>query len=177
MKDLSMAFSVRSPTPQDAARMAEVHIAAWRTAYAEVMPPDYLAGLDQGRLTERWTEDITDPAAGVTNLVGVIDRTIQAIATVGPFRDHESFDDPSGELWMINAHPEAFGTGIAKALHRRALDQLRSDGHHRAALWVVDDNARARRFYEREGWTLDPARKEDAFGDRKIVEVRYSISL
>lgn len=177
MSDLSMDFSVRSPTPQDAARIAEVHIAAWRTAYADVMPADYLAGLDAVRLAERWTEDILEPATGVTNLVGEIDGTIQAISTVGPFRDHALIDDPSGELWMINAHPDAFGTGIATTLHRWALDQLRSDGHHRAALWVVDDNPRARRFYEREGWALDPARKEDTFGDRKIVEVRYIISL
>lgn len=177
MRDLIMDFSVRSPTPQDAARIAEVHIAAWRTAYAGIMPAEYLAGLDEVRLTERWTEDISHRTNGVTDLVGEIDGTIQAISTVGPFRDHASVDDPSGELWMINVHPDAFGTGIASALHRRALDQLRSDGHHRAALWVVDDNPRARRFYEREGWTLDPARKEDAFGDRQIVEVRYSISL
>lgn len=172
-----MDLSVRPPTPQDAARIAEVHIAAWRAAYADVMPADYLAGLNVRRATDRWTEDLDRPTDGVTSLVGEIDGTIQAISTVGPFRDRDAVDDPSGELWMINAHPDAFGTGIATALHRRALDRLRSDGHHRAALWVVDDNPRARRFYEREGWTLDPARKEDRFGDWTIVEVRYSISL
>ncbi|MDH4276665.1 MAG: GNAT family N-acetyltransferase [Acidimicrobiia bacterium] len=157
--------------------MGEVHVAAWRAAYADVMPAKFLATLDDERSAARWTESIATPPEGVTNLVGEIDGTIQAIATVGPFRDHASFDDPSGELWMINVHPDAFGTGIATALHRRALDHLRKDGHHRAALWVVDRNLRARRFYEREGWTEDPARKEDTFGDQTIVEVRYSLSL
>lgn len=157
--------------------MGEVHVAAWRAAYADVMQAEFLATLDEERSAARWTESISTPAEGVTNLVGEIDGAIQAISTVGPFRDRATFDDPSGELWMINVHPDAFGTGIATALHRRALDHLRKDGHHRAALWVVDDNARARRFYEREGWTEDQARKEDTFGDRTIVEVRYSISL
>lgn len=157
--------------------MGDVHVAAWRAAYAGLMPADHLAALDEVRSAERWARTIANPIDGVTNLVAEVDGTIQAIATVGPFRDHESVDDPSGELWMINAHPEAFGTGVATALHRRALDQLRSDGHHRAALWVVDDNRRARRFYEREGWSEDPVHKEDRFGDRTVVEVRYSISL
>jgi GNAT superfamily N-acetyltransferase len=172
-----MDITVRSANPEDAGRMGEIHVAAWRTAYAGVMPADYLAALDERRSAERWVRSITNPTDGVTNLVAEIDGTIQAIATVGPFRDHESIDDPSGELWMINVHPDAFGTGIATALHRRALDHLRKDGHHRAALWVVDDNPRARRFYEREGWQEDQVRQEDQFGDLTIVEVRYSISL
>ncbi len=177
MRDWTMELTVRPPTTGDAARMAEVHIAAWRTAYDGIMPPEFLAGLDHERVTGRWAADIDAPPDRVTHLVGEIDATIQAISTVGPFRDHQSPDDPSGELWMINAHPDAFGTGIGTALHRRALDELRRDGHHRAALWVAEQNPRARRFYEREGWSEDPERKEDSFGNRTIIEVRYSISL
>ncbi len=172
-----MDFTVRPPNPQDAARIGEVHVAAWRSAYVGLMSADYLASLDEKRSAERWTENLASPIDGVTTLVGEIDGTIQAIATVGPFRDRRSVDDPSGELWMINVHPHAFGTGIATALHRGALDQLRSDGHHRAALWVAENNPRARRFYEREGWSEDAGRKTDRFGDRAIVEVRYTISL
>ena len=172
-----MGFTVRHPIPDDSARIAEVHIAAWRVAYEGIMPEDYLAGLNVSRLSDNWANTIENPAEGVTQLVGEIDDVIQAIATVGPFRDRSEIDDPSGELWMINAHPDAFGRGIGTVLHQHAIDQLRSDGHHRAALWVVDENPRARRFYEREGWQLDEARKEDTFGDRTIVEVRYSISL
>lgn len=157
--------------------MAEVHIAAWRTAYRGVMPADYLADLNREQMVRRWTENITNPPDGVTQLVGEIDGSVEAISTVGPFRDNTSFDDPSGELWMINAHPDAFGTGISTTLHRGALDQLRCEGHHRAALWVVEENSRARRFYEREGWFEDSARKSEEFGDRTVVEVRYSISL
>lgn len=177
VKDWPMDFTVRPPNPEDAARIAEVHIAAWRTAYDGVMPDDYLAGLSHDQLTSGWTRNITSPPDGVSQLVGEIDGTIQAISTVGPFRDREKADDPSGELWMINAHPDAFGSGIGTALHRRALDRLRSDGHHRAALWVAERNGRARRFYEREGWTEDPTRKAEDFGDRTVVEVRYVISL
>ena len=46
-----------------------------------------------------------------------------------------------------------------------------------AVLWVLEDNPRARRFYEREGWDLDGARKEDEFLGVRVAEVRYSIRL
>ena len=161
--------------------MAEVHIATWRAAYAGVFPDDYLAGLDHDRFTNTWETNIADAAAttnqGVTHLVGEIDGVVRGILTVGPFRDRSEDSDPSGELWMINLHPDAHGSGLAKVLHDRGLDRLRSDGHHRAALWVADANRRARRFYEREGWTGDGIAKQDSFGDRVIAEVRYSISL
>jgi ribosomal protein S18 acetylase RimI-like enzyme len=170
-------ISVRHPTVDDADRMAEVHIAAWRQAYRGVMPDEFLDGLDQRRFAANWTSTLTDPASGVTQLVGEVDGVIQGISTVGPFRDRDAKDDPSGELWLINVHPAAFGLGLANVLHRDALDQLRCDGHHRAALWVAEQNPRARRFYEREGWSLDKERRKDQFGGQAVVELRYSISL
>jgi len=172
-----MDIVVRVPNPDDAIRMAEVHIAAWRHAYAGVMPDDFLAGLDHGRLTANWRRDLANPPDGTTNMVGELDGRIEAISVVGPFRDRADDDDPDGELWMINCHPDAFGSGVATEVHRWALQQLGRDGHRRAALWVVEQNPRARRFYQREGWELDDQTKTDEFGDRTIVEVRYSITL
>ena len=40
---------------------------------------------------------------------------------------------------------------------------------------MAEDNPRARRFYEREGWTLDGARKEDELLGATVAEVRYRI--
>jgi GNAT superfamily N-acetyltransferase len=51
--------------------------------------------------------------------------------------------------------PEAWGTGAATGLLGDALGAVDRAGH--AAVWlaVVEGLARARRFYEREGWRLD----------------------
>jgi RimJ/RimL family protein N-acetyltransferase len=37
-------------------------------------------------------------------------------------------------------------------LHDRALEVVRGLGSMRCHLWVLEENARARRFYERHGW-------------------------
>lgn len=42
---------------------------------------------------------------------------------------------------------------------------LATDGYPSAVLWVVSENARARAFYEAEGWIAD--------GTERDAEVRY----
>ncbi|MBV9485186.1 MAG: GNAT family N-acetyltransferase [Frankiaceae bacterium] len=51
--------------------------------------------------------------------------------------------------------PEQWGSGISVALHDAALDHIRAAGCCAAELDVMADNVRARRFYERLGWTPD----------------------
>ena len=42
---------------------------------------------------------------------------------------------------------------------------------------MLEDNPRARRFYEREGWDIDGARTEDEFLGVRVAEVRYRLTL
>jgi GNAT superfamily N-acetyltransferase len=51
--------------------------------------------------------------------------------------------------------PEQWGTGVAAALHDVALELIKASGWLAAELDVMVDNLRARRFYERLGWSPD----------------------
>ncbi len=140
-------MDVRPATLADAPALARVHIAAWRVAYAGTMPDAFLAGLDESRFARGWEDALSDG----TTLVGLSeDGLVDGFATVGSARDA---DPPaSAQLWVLNVHPEAFGSGLATVLHSAALAHLVEQGHEAAYLWVASDNPRARRFYEREGW-------------------------
>ena len=48
--------------------------------------------------------------------------------------------------------PEQWGSDVAPALHDAVVDAIRTAGCARAHLWVLEANARARRFYERRSW-------------------------
>lgn len=85
--------------------------------------------------------------------------------------------EDEGELYAIYALPEAWGSGSGPALLRAVLEGLREDGFATAILWVLEDNPRARRFYEREGWSLDGGRREHEWQGARAVEVRYRIAL
>ena len=60
---------------------------------------------------------------------------------------------------------------------RAVVESLGGDGFRTATLWVLEDNPRARRFYEREGWQLDGGRREGRHLDAPTLEVRYRITL
>ncbi len=153
--------------------MGAIHVAAWRAAYAGIMTDAYLAGLDPKVIGQGWETALAEGAGGSTVMVVSSDNRLMAMCSVGPLRGRTEPDDPTGELWMLNADPAAFGTGAAVALHAAALTTLADQGHRVAALWVVDQNPRARRFYEREGWQADGIERVDEVAGAAIHEVRY----
>jgi GNAT superfamily N-acetyltransferase len=59
-------------------------------------------------------------------------------------------DDELEQLFVDRGHR---GKGVADALMADAERRLREAGHRQVWLAVVSGNARARRFYERSGWT------------------------
>jgi GNAT superfamily N-acetyltransferase len=80
-------------------------------------------------------------------------------------------------VYAIYVLPEAWGTGAGHALMQESLRRLREDGYREAVLWVLDDNPRARTFYEREGWRLTGEAREETFLQTVVSEVRYRIDL
>jgi GNAT superfamily N-acetyltransferase len=64
--------------------------------------------------------------------------------------------EPGGAyLWHLFVRRAWWGTGLAPELHRRFLAAGRAAGHERARALTPAGQARARRFYAREGWRVD----------------------
>jgi GNAT superfamily N-acetyltransferase len=148
-----------------------VHVRTWQAAYREVLPADRLDALTVGQRVPLWERLLANPDQ--STFVEDAGEGVVAFVNVGPSRER----DAGGELYAIYALPETWGTGVSHELMAAALDALRAAGHASAVLWVLEHNPRARRFYEREGWTLDGARKVEQFLATDVAEVRYSITL
>jgi GNAT superfamily N-acetyltransferase len=58
----------------------------------------------------------------------------------------------SAHLWQLFVRPPWWGTGIAGALLREAVAAAVAEGYRRMRLFTPRDQARARAFYEREGF-------------------------
>jgi GNAT superfamily N-acetyltransferase len=82
-----------------------------------------------------------------------------------------------GELYAIYVTPDAWGTGAGRALMAEHLERIWRSGFDEAVLWVLDDNPRARRFYEAAGWTTDGAAKDYQLLGTPVRVVRYRIEL
>ena len=55
-------------------------------------------------------------------------------------------------LWMLFVRPPWWGTGLAGRLHGLALEEAARRGYATMRLYTPHGAARARAFYEREGW-------------------------
>jgi ribosomal protein S18 acetylase RimI-like enzyme len=56
------------------------------------------------------------------------------------------------ELCYLGVDPDAWGTGVGSRLLLGVVDHAREIGRETLELWVINDNERAIRVYERSGW-------------------------
>ena len=63
---------------------------------------------------------------------------------------------PAGTVyvWQLFVRPSWQGRGIAKQLMQAAVTEAAERGYSGMRLWTPQGASRARRFYEREGWTV-----------------------
>jgi ribosomal protein S18 acetylase RimI-like enzyme len=57
-------------------------------------------------------------------------------------------------LWMLFVRPRWWGSGLATRLHTLALEEAARQGYETIRLYTPHGAARARAFYEREGWEV-----------------------
>jgi GNAT superfamily N-acetyltransferase len=135
------------------------------------MPQEFLDGRDPALLAEGMRRVWADPGRTEQVLVAEREGRVVGFTVHGPDRDGAA---GTGELVALNVHPEVFGTGVATLLLGAAQQELRRAGFARAVLWVVPANARARRFYAREGWTHDGVDSSTTVQGVTVDVTRYS---
>ncbi len=136
-------------------------------AYRGFFPDEWLDRLTVEDRLPLWERHLADDDSAT--LVAEIDGIVLGFALLGPDRDDRS----KGEVRAIYLDPLAWRRGIGRALMLSSEEML-SERFATANLWVLDQNARARRFYEAVGWTGDGASKKMVIFGRDATEVRYS---
>lgn len=166
--------AIRPASIADAAEIGAAHARSWQGAYRGLLPQEYLDRLDPAEHAERWQRILrnTDwPRSGV--LIVTTEAGIPGFVAYGPTRDEGEDPARTGEVRAIYLLPETWGTGLGRELMTAALENLAAAGYQDATLWVLDSNARARRFYANSGWAEDGiTRRDDSYGF-PINEVRY----
>jgi GNAT superfamily N-acetyltransferase len=146
------AYALRCAEPADAEPMVAVTAEGFATYHA-FAPPEW-SPPDAGGELERLQRLLGDPdvwylvAEHGGELVGHVgflpaDRALHAVAdpSLAHFR----------QLFVRTAH---WGTGLAAQLHAAAIAEATVRGFRTMRLFTPAAQARARRFYEREGWVL-----------------------
>lgn len=163
-------MQIRPASPDDCRAIADLHVASWQIAYADILDPSFLAGLSIDRREASWRQVLA--AGGSQLLLGFADSTLVGFASFGPSRDQ---DAPlgRGELWALYVHPLWWSTGAGRELWQAALPKLQSQGFSSVSLWVLEKNVRAIAFYSTAGFELESGSAKDfELGGSKVREVR-----
>ena len=136
MPSESNPASLRPATPADLPAIAAIWLAGWRESHAAHVPAALAAARTPASFAERAARRITDAT------VAVADGAVAGFVMIA-----------GDELDQVYVAPAQRGTGLAAALLAEAVRLIAAAGHRTAWLAVIAPNARARRFYERCGWT------------------------
>ena len=112
-------------------------------AFAHVFPPERYP-FPHEAVRDHWRQVAADPLRDVT-VAEVEGDVVGAVVAAGERLEN---------LFVV---PSRWGSGVADALHDAAV----AAGTRQ--LDVMEENARARRFYERHGWRLDGRREHSEY--------------
>ena len=152
----------------DAQGIGRMHHRAWIDTYGAYLPPDYFDAWTVTDVIDMWIEILETPSqAEVVRLVAESGPAVAGFIAVGPPREVEG--RPVGratELRGLYVARDCLGTGLGQ----RLLDACLGPDQP-CQLWVFEANARARAFYQRNGFRADGATFTD---DRfpTLLEVR-----
>lgn len=171
-------MSVRPARIADAAAIARVHVASWRSTYRGLLTDEFLDSLDEPTYTQRWGRILAEGSSRVYVASGGDD--VVGFASGG--RERAGEDGFEGELYAIYVVREAQGQGHGRRLVEAVVTGLRELGLEDMIVWVLRDNPSARRFYERLGGVYvreqpitigSSSLQEVSYGWRSLDAVRY----
>ncbi|MER7898341.1 GNAT family N-acetyltransferase [Streptomyces sp. NPDC096046] len=168
---------IREMTPADCDGVAQIRVGGWRSAYQGLVPQSYLDGLSVEEDAERRRAYLARGEGSVVNLVAEgTGGELVGWACHGPYREGEVLTGDA-ELYALYVHPDQVGRGVGRALLAESVARCSAAGHGRLLLWVLKENDRARRFYERAGFRADGAEEPFEVDGVAVPEVRYARTL
>jgi GNAT superfamily N-acetyltransferase len=166
----SLVTDVRPARRSDAGALADVYAAAWREAYAGIIPALVLERMIVRRAAPWWREVMGRRAILVLEVGGAIAGYASfAPMSRGPGgRAHPG----AAEIQEIYLAPEYQGIGLGIRLFAAALKRIKGRGYPRVLVRALAENHRAHGFYLRHGGRV-VARSEEVLGDRKLPCLWY----
>lgn len=147
----------------DRLEISRIYEDSWKFAYRGVVPQAYLEGIPAGL----WAQSLD----GRDSLVLTENGTPVGTACVCPSRwpDWPDF----GEVVSLYLLPEYMGRGYGGPLLEAAVETLAGRGFRDVLLWVLEENGRARRFYEKHGFCPAGDFMEQEIGGKLLREALY----
>jgi ribosomal protein S18 acetylase RimI-like enzyme len=132
----NLTMMIRPAVVEDAPVVAGIWWDGWRDGHLGNVPDALVAVRTEESFRERASQRVADTT------VAVVDGAVAGFVMV-----------VGDEVEQVYVSTKNRGSGVAAALFSEAERQVGAAGYQTAWLAVAAGNARARRFYQRQGWT------------------------
>jgi len=157
---------IRDLKPEDdRLAVSNIYERSWKTAYKNIIPQNFLDSIEPGN----WASHLDDE--NLHTIVLIENDTFIGTSSFCASRFPEF--DGFGEIVSIYLLPEYMGKGFGKPLFEAAVMGLQELGFTDIFLWVLEENHRARTFYEKMGFAPSGAHLDDNIDGKPIREVQY----
>ncbi|MCI8610225.1 MAG: GNAT family N-acetyltransferase [Firmicutes bacterium] len=157
---------IRPITPKDdPLAISRIYEESWKFAYKGIIPQAYLDKIPAGH----WAAHINDPH--MNSAVMEKDNTLIGSSSYCASR-YPAFQG-FGEIVSIYLLPEYIGKGYGKKLLDFVMMQLTQQGYSSIFLWVLEENKKARTFYESSGLILGDISTTTVIEGKELREVPY----
>ena len=150
----------------DLLEISNIYEESWKFAYKNIIPQDFLDSIPKGR----WAGNIS--RAGTNNNLVVLENgKFIGTSCFGKSRweEYSGF----GDIVSIYFLHEYIGKGFGKLLLEKVIHELNRLGYEKILLWVLEENHRARNFYERCGFVTNGEFRDDNIGGKVLREIMY----
>lgn len=159
-------MEIRYLEPEDNRQaISKIYEESWKYAYQGIVPQEYLVSIPAGN----WAQGID--SEGRYTMV-MIDRE-KIVGTSSFCRSRMQEMSDYGEIVSIYFLPEYIGKGYGKLLLNAVIGELKNLSFQKVFLWVLEDNNRARHFYEKFGFRQSNHNMEICIGGKNLNEVQY----
>jgi ribosomal protein S18 acetylase RimI-like enzyme len=160
---------IRRANLSDIPALARVQVASWQAAYRHLLPEEVLDTLAVEQFEANWQSNFRD--AHRVNLVVEFEGEVSGFIAFGRSHDEDATEQ-TGEIYALYLLPALWGARYGRQLWEEASQSL-SAQFSASTLWVLQDNTRARKFYERMGFEHDGHVKDWPMCGSQLPALRY----
>ena len=179
---------VRPARPGDAAEIARIQLATWRTAYRRMFPPHVLANLDEAYLARGWAEAITSPPSERHRVLVAVEQSESESHTVGFAAfgpadeqalapEEPALPETVAAVTDLLVEPRWGRRGHGSRLLSAAVAHWRDDGFGSAVAWAYEQDKAMRKFLTSAGWEPDGAGRALDVDDMLVPQLRLHVAV
>lgn len=168
-----MDVLIRYAKKEDSEAISNIYASSWKFAYKGIVPEKYLFELKSNFWTPKFQDWIENKKMKVQVICA--DNMIVGAIAYGNSRDKKY--PGYGEIISFYLNPDYYRKGLGTRLIDSAIEDMIKSGYKHCYLWVLEENKRARKFYESKKFKCNKELCYFEIMGKNLAEIRYILDL